>query len=113
MRIEIVSLVGMLERRRYEFVCHLDSRGLHIKLTSMTVETKPATGARVPFEVSGRWDMYEAKMLEMAPSKRITHEPKVPLDVQRAMRRNLEAAISYDFQVCMPATAEPMRATQH
>lgn len=113
MRIEIINLVGLLERRRYEFHCNLDSRGLHIKLVSMVVESKPNTGARVPFSVTGRWDMYEAKAQEVPPSQRITHEPKVPLDVQRAMRRNLEAAISYDFQVCMPATAEPVKVVHH
>lgn len=112
MRIEIVKLEGQYDKVRWEFHCVLDSRGLHIKLVSMTKETRESAG-RTGYKLHSRWDAFKQKADQLPESQRITFEPLVPLDVQRDMRRHLEAAISYDFGVTMPKTETPQKVTHH
>lgn len=113
MRIEIVELEGLYDKKRWEFHCILDSRGLHIKLVSMTHEIRDVAGSRTPYKLHQRWDAFEAKAKQVPDGHRMTFEPKVPLTVQRNMRRNLEAAISYDFAVTIPDTEKPDKHTHH
>lgn len=101
MRIEVVETLSALERKRWEFVCVLDSRGIHIRLASMHMERRENMNKRSPFNPVLIWHDTSVMRDRIPHTLRMHNTPKVPLGVQRTMRKHLEATIHYNFEVCM------------
>ena len=113
MRIEVIETLSAYEKKRWEFVCILDSRGLHIRLAGMTLEQREGMDKRTPFKPVLVWADLPAIMNKVPATLRMHTAPKVPLGVQRTMRKHLEATIHYNFEVCIPKTDPQESTVQH
>jgi len=114
MRIEVIEALSSNEKKRWEFVCVLDSRGLHIRLAGMILEQREFGNRRAPFKTVLQWADTPEVYSKIPATIRMHNRPKVPLTVQRRMRHHLEATIHYNFDVCMEeAMQEAPSVAQH
>jgi len=114
MRIEVIETLSSYEKKRWEFVCVLDSRGLHIRLAGMKLEQRAIGDKRSIFKTVLEWSDTPAIYQKIPATIRMHNAPKVPLTVQRRMRHHLEATIHYNFDVCMAdAMQEAPSHAQH
>jgi len=114
MRIEVLEVLSQFEKKRWEFCCILDSRGLHIRLSGYKLEQREYMDKRAAFKTVLEWADTTAVMMKIPATVRMHHAPKVPLTVQRRMRHHLEATIHYNFDVCMAeAMQEAPSHAQH
>jgi len=113
MRIEVIEQLSACEKKRWEFVCVLDSRGLHIRLSGMVLEQRDDMDRRTPFRPVLIWADTPAVVDKIPHTLRMHSTPKVPLSVQRMMRKHLEATIHYNFDVCVQADMIEASTAQH